>query len=153
MNVSVALLFAAFALAGSVALAVALDFAKFRRRFLKFRQPPHREAAVFFGMYVSAVTEELLFRGLMQNMAARVHHAPPLAPLLASCLAYSAAHVSKKKMGWRPPNYRFAFLAFVQAIFYGLVWQLTEKVTASALTHAIVDFGMYRMFLAEHVRS
>lgn len=148
-DTATALAFSVVCIMAVLPLAVALSFGKFRSNFFTLKQRAPQEVAVFFGMYISAVTEELLFRGLIHNMIRQRSNDNSFIPLSSSSVLYAIAHVSKSKLGFKAPNYRFAAIALFSAAFYGMVWHITGKVTASALTHAIVDFAMYRMFLSE----
>lgn len=120
-------------------------------RFARFKKPaglkPERELAAFVGIYMSALTEELLFRGLIQNMLEQRLGHNAVSALLISALAYGVAHLRKTKNGYGPPNLRFALIAVVCGTTSGLVWRWTEKVTASAISHAVGHFVLWRVFL------
>lgn len=151
-DVITSVLFAGICIAIVLPIASVIKFAKIRRR-PTLQQKPNRELAVFIGLYMSAVTEELLFRGLIHNMIQQRFSDRSLLPLIFSSLAYAVAHVSKTKLGFEPPNVRFGVCAFIGGLVYGIVWQLTSKVTAAAVTHAIADFVLYRTLLGEFAQS
>lgn len=122
-------------------------------RFARFKRPaglkPAREFAAFTGMYMSAIAEELLFHGLIQNMLEqRLGAYSPIALIITS-VAYGIAHVKRSKLGFEPPNYRYAAVATVTGLMSGLAWQWTGKVTASAITHAVGDFILWRATLTK----
>lgn len=77
---------------------------------------------------VTAVPEEFLFRGLIQNLLARwlgVRAGLPIAAVI-----FGLAHL---------PDLRYVLLAALAGLAYGWVYERTEKITASAITHALVD--------------
>ncbi len=77
---------------------------------------------------VTAVPEEFLFRGLIQNLLTR-RLGIPLGLILGSVI-FGLSHL---------PDPRYAVLATIAGLAYGLVYLRTGKVTASAITHALVD--------------
>ena len=77
---------------------------------------------------VTAVPEEFLFRGLIQNLLSRWLNVP-LGLAIASVI-FGLSHL---------PDPRYAVLATIAGIAYGYVYVRTGKVTASAITHALVD--------------
>lgn len=77
---------------------------------------------------VTAVPEEFLFRGLIQNLLTRWLGAPRALPIAA--VVFGLAHL---------PDPRYALLAALAGVAYGWVYLRTGKITASAVTHALVD--------------
>jgi len=77
---------------------------------------------------VTAVPEEFLFRGLIQNLLVR-WLSVPLGLAIAS-VVFGLSHL---------PDPRYAALATIAGFAYGYVYLRTGKVTASAITHALVD--------------
>src|SRR5215510_1212377 len=77
---------------------------------------------------VTAVPEEFLFRGLIQNLLSR-WLGVPLGLAIASII-FGLSHL---------PDPRYAVLATIAGVAYGLVYLRTGKVTASGITHALVD--------------
>jgi hypothetical protein len=77
---------------------------------------------------VTAVPEEFLFRGLIQNSLSRWLGAP--LGLAIGSVIFGLSHL---------PDPRYAVLATIAGVAYGLVYLRTGKVTASAITHALVD--------------
>jgi membrane protease YdiL (CAAX protease family) len=91
-----------------------------------------------FGIYLTvAVPEELLFRGILQNLLVRtIHKGPPgVYALLIASLVFGASHLHHPPR----PNWRYAILATLAGIFYGNVYRVRQRLCASALTHALVD--------------
>ena len=77
---------------------------------------------------VTAVPEEFLFRGLIQNLLSR-WVGIPLGLAIAS-VVFGLSHL---------PDPRYAVLATIAGVAYGYVYLRTGKVTAAAITHALVD--------------
>jgi hypothetical protein len=44
------------------------------------------------------------------------------------------------------PDWRYVVLATIAGLAYGLVYQRTQRITASAITHALVDGMWVAMF-------
>lgn len=77
---------------------------------------------------ITAVPEEFLFRGLIQNLLSRWLGIP--LGLAIGSVIFGLSHL---------PDPRYAVLATIAGVAYGLVYLRTGKVTASAITHALVD--------------
>jgi membrane protease YdiL (CAAX protease family) len=75
-----------------------------------------------------ALPEEFLFRGLIQNVLGRL--ARPAVALGAASVVFGLAHL---------PDPRYVLLATVAGVAYGWVYARTGKITAAAITHALVD--------------
>ena len=84
-----------------------------------------------------ALPEEILFRGVIQNLmqtSARTARGRLLALLVASII-FGFTHINNHPLF----DWRYIFLASVAGIAYGTVYMRTGKVTAAAITHALVD--------------
>src|SRR5271157_573460 len=99
-------------------------------------------AATFFftfvGIYLTvAIPEEMLFRGILQNLLVRTISKGPrgLYGLLIASVVFGATHLHHPPV----PNWRYAILATLAGIFYGNVYRTRQRLCASALTHALVD--------------
>ena len=93
---------------------------------------------LFIGIYLTvAIPEELLFRGILQNLLVRTIQKGPrgLYGLLIASVLFGAAHLHHAPV----PNWRYAILATLAGIFYGNVYRTRQRLCASALTHALVD--------------
>jgi membrane protease YdiL (CAAX protease family) len=77
---------------------------------------------------VTAVPEEFLFRGLIQNLLSRRLGAS--FGLAIASVIFGLSHL---------PDPRYAVLATIAGVAYGYVYLRTGKVTAAAITHALVD--------------
>jgi membrane protease YdiL (CAAX protease family) len=93
---------------------------------------------LFIGIYLTvAIPEELLFRGILQNLLVRTIRRGPqgLYGLLIASVVFGASHLHHPPV----PNWRYAILAALAGIFYGNVYRTRQRLCASALTHALVD--------------
>jgi len=77
---------------------------------------------------VTAVPEEFLFRGLLQNLLTGWLGAPT--GLVFASIIFGFAHL---------PDLRYVLLAAIAGLAYGWVYYRTQRITASAITHALVD--------------
>lgn len=77
---------------------------------------------------VTGVPEEFLFRGLLQNLLTGWLGAR--AGLVVASVIFGFAHL---------PDLRYVLLAAIAGVAYGWVYQHTQRITASAITHALVD--------------
>ena len=93
---------------------------------------------LFIGIYLTvAIPEEFLFRGILQNILSRTVKKGPkgVYPLLIASVVFGAAHLHHPPV----PNWRYAILAALAGVFYGNVFNIRQRLCASALTHALVD--------------
>ncbi len=80
--------------------------------------------ATFFGiLWVVALSEEFFFRGLLQ----------PRVGLWAASALFGLVHLGFREF----PNWRFAVVAAVAGVFYGLAFRLAGGIRASMVTHAL----------------
>ena len=77
---------------------------------------------------VTGVPEEFLFRGLLQNLL--TDWLGERAGLVIASIIFGFAHL---------PDLRYVLLAAIAGLAYGWVYQRTQRITASAITHALVD--------------
>jgi membrane protease YdiL (CAAX protease family) len=75
-----------------------------------------------------ALPEEFLFRGLFQNLFRQWLGSAPA--LVIASIIFGLAHL---------PDRRYVALAAIAGVAYGTVYARTRKITAAALTHALVD--------------
>jgi uncharacterized protein len=129
------MVFAAIALP----LGFAIHFIRYSFQLNKLILAP----ATFLGIFLfTAIPEELLFRGLIQNCLERIAGRRILGLMIAS-VVFGASHLNN---GPPVPNYKYFFMASVAGIFYGIAWQRTGNLTASGLTHALVDTAWSVLF-------
>jgi len=97
----------------------------------------------FFGfLWVVGLAEEFFFRGLLQAWVAEWLGNQRLSLCLVS-VAFGSVHLWFKPF----PNWRFAIMAALAGVFYGLAFQKEKSVRASAVTHALT-VTVWRLFVA-----
>ena len=99
--------------------------------FLEWNPRPDavRLAVAPIAIYLATgVPEEFLFRGLIQNTLER---AIGRAALPIASIIFGLAHL---------PDVRYVLLATLAGVAYGWVYLVTRRITASAVTHALVDW-------------
>jgi membrane protease YdiL (CAAX protease family) len=106
-----------------------------------FLHPIHRLPAVFPSAGIvlaiflaTGVPEELLFRGLLQNLLGRWTGRPWLSVGLAAIL-FGGAHLNNGGS----PDWRYLLLATAAGTVYGAVYRLGGTLMAPALAHTLVD--------------
>jgi len=93
-----------------------------------------RFAGRFIGIFFTiAVPEELLFRGLIQNLLQRV--LPATSALLVAALIFGASHLNNRPT----PDWRYVFLASIAGVLYGRAYRSSGGLMAACLVHAAVD--------------
>ena len=125
-----------FVLFGILALPLgyAMHFIRFHPRSL----PPGEFAFQFLYIYLTiAIPEELLFRGLLQNLLAKtIRHGPPgRYALVVASLIFGASHFHHPPV----PNWRYCIMATVAGLLYGEAYGARGRTSCSALTHTLVD--------------
>ena len=126
-------------------LAIPLGYAL---HFIHFRPHPVSLAGFggqFLGIYLTiAIPEELLFRGILQNLLVRSIRRGPkgLHGLLIASLVFGASHLHHAPV----PNWRYAIMASLAGIFYGNAYRTRHRLPAPALTHALVDTAWHFWF-------
>lgn len=146
LQIGIAVVCAIFYIVLTIPFAAIIRFGRLK---VPPRLTPDKELATFFGLFMSAITEELLFRGVIQNMLEQRIGRYSHIPVALAALAYALANIRKEKLGYMAPNFRFAAVSFVSGFSCGLSWRYTEKVTTSALTRAIGDYVLYRVALSK----
>ena len=111
------------------------------------QRPWYETIGLTLGIYFfTAIPEEFCFRGVMQNLLQRwwSGRAGSVAALVVASIIFGAAHLNNHPGSF--PNFRYMFLATIAGLFYGWVWKRTRSITASALTHAAVDWVWITLF-------
>ena len=91
---------------------------------------------VFTGIFLfTALPEEFLFRGLIQNWIERMTGRQRVSLVTAS-IVFGASHLNN---GPPVPNYKYFLMASIAGLFYGRAWRNTGSLMASSMTHALVD--------------
>jgi CAAX protease family protein len=129
-----------YAIFAAIAIPVGtgIHFIRFAPSLARFQSLP---TAALGNLLFTAWPEELLFRGLLQNLLTRTLRSP-LAGLLVASVVFGLAHLNNGPF----PNWRYVFLATIAGLFYGRVWQKTGSLTASAIVHSMVDLTWHALF-------
>jgi len=118
----------------AAALAWWIGFAKPRMPGFGWEKTSLLMIATFFGvLWVVALGEEFFFRGLLQQWTT-AWLANEWAGLIVTSLLFGAAHFWFRSF----PNWRFAGLAALAGVFYGLAFRQARSIRASMVTHALV---------------
>jgi len=111
----------------------------------QLRPQPHNPAiavAEFAGiLWVVAMPEEMLFRGLLQNWLEQWTSSGVRALIVASLL-FGSAHLA---FHGAFPNWRFAIVAAIFGLCCGSAWRESRTIQASMVTHAL-GATLYRVF-------
>jgi membrane protease YdiL (CAAX protease family) len=94
--------------------------------------------AILAGYIFVALIEEVLFRGVIQNLLEKRLENKTIALVIASVI-FGFAHLNNATHGFPIPNWAYALMATLAGLAYGWVWQRTRKVTVSAITHMLVN--------------
>jgi membrane protease YdiL (CAAX protease family) len=113
-----------------IGLGLALKFITFHPRL---PSPMHAAAAVLVTFLLTAVPEELFFRGILQNLLET--RLGRTGALVLTSMLFGLSHFHKGAAF----NWRYVLLAAIAGIFYGRAWRAERKVLASAITHTAVD--------------
>jgi membrane protease YdiL (CAAX protease family) len=85
--------------------------------------------------WLTALPEEVLFRGAMQSLLSKVLPRPWHALALAA-LVFGLAHANNTP---NAPDWRYVILAGIAGVAYGLAYLRTGNIAAAVLTHFLVD--------------
>lgn len=97
----------------------------------------------FFGiLWVTALAEEFFFRGLLQQWLG-AWLGSEWAGLAVASLLFGSAHLWFRSF----PNWRFAALAAVSGIFYGMAFRQARSIRASMVAHALT-VTTWRLFFS-----
>jgi membrane protease YdiL (CAAX protease family) len=129
--------FVAFACV-AIPLGHAIHFIQFEPQWSQWKSLPLLSLGILF---FTAWPEELLFRGLLQNMLSRASRSE-LAGWWTASILFGFSHITN--MGF--PNWRYVVLASIAGFFYGWTWRKTGSIFASALLHAAVDITWHFLF-------
>jgi membrane protease YdiL (CAAX protease family) len=88
--------------------------------------------------FIIAIPEELLFRGVMQNLFEKYLGNNTLAWLSASVI-FGISHINNATLNDSVPNYKYVVLATLAGLYYGYIWQKSRLITVSALAHTTVN--------------
>jgi uncharacterized protein len=121
----------------------ALHFASPHLRYAGWERTTLIGLATFFGiLWVVALGEEFFFRGLLQQWIAGWLRSD-WAGLLLAALLFGSVHLWYRVF----PNWRFATLAGVSGVFYGMAYRQARSIRASMVTHALTVTA-WRLFFS-----
>ena len=119
--------------------------------FLAFssKKPDLAEAMAMLaaGYFLVALIEEILFRGIVQNLLEKRLKKPTYA-LFPAAVIFALSHINNPTPGFPIPNWSYVLMALPAGLIYGWVWIRTRKVTVSAITHALVNFIWWLFFIS-----
>lgn len=138
-----ALGFIGFAVVG-IPLGLAMSFIQQKTADISLMEGILRFLAIFF---LNALPEELLFRGVTQNLVEK-RFGRGWQTLLISSLFFGFTHINNTTAFHSPPNYPYVMMASLAGVAYGWVWRKSGKITASAITHTLVNFIWSVLFFA-----
>jgi membrane protease YdiL (CAAX protease family) len=121
----------------------ALHFARPHLRYSGWERTTLIGLVTFFGiLWVVALGEEFFFRGLLQQWIAGWLRSE-WAGLLLAALLFGSVHLWYRGF----PNWRFAALAGVAGVFYGMAYRQARSIRASMVTHALTVTA-WRLFFS-----
>ena len=125
-------------------LALGLGFAtRFIGSFPRHPSIGHVAGALLVTFLLTAIPEELFFRGILQNLLE-----PRVGKIWSLVIAASLFGLSHfRKVGMSAAlgghmtmfNWRYVMIAAIAGIFYGRAWRARRHLFASSLTHTLVD--------------
>jgi len=106
-----------------------------------FHTPGRMDPITLGGQYLvifaaTALPEEILFRGLIQNSLMQ-KFGPSFKVLAVAAVIFGCAHLDNGPQAL--PNWRYALVATIAGLVYGRVFQKSGSVFASASLHALVN--------------
>jgi membrane protease YdiL (CAAX protease family) len=122
----------------AIPLGQAIHFIQFDPQWSKLASLPLVSLGILF---FTAWPEELLFRGLLQNMLSRASNSD-LAGWWTASILFGFSHITNGGF----PNWRYVLLASIAGFFYGWTWRKTNSIFASSLVHAAVDMSWHFLF-------
>jgi uncharacterized protein len=131
---------ASFIVFGAIAIPLGsgIHFIQFAPRWYEWKSLLFVAIAI---LCFTAWPEELLFRGLLQNVLSRSGKSELAAWWTASVL-FGFSHITN--FGF--PNWRYVILASIAGLFYGWTWRKSGSIFASAIVHALVDATWHFFF-------
>ena len=124
------------------AVAYFIRFANFRPVPLVWWKFALFVPGMFLGiLWVVALSEEFFFRGFLQPILAR-GMGSEVAGLITASALFGCVHLSFRQF----PNWRFAVVAAVAGLFYGIAYRRAHSIRASMVTHALVVTAWKSLF-------
>jgi membrane protease YdiL (CAAX protease family) len=122
-----------------IPLGTVLRFIRFDPTMAHWKSLPADSVGIFM---LTAWPEELLFRGLLQNLLSRTL-SNETGGWIAASVIFGLAHIMNNGVF---PNWRYALLAAIAGIFYGRTWRKTGSIFPAAVVHALVDTTWHVLF-------
>jgi membrane protease YdiL (CAAX protease family) len=95
----------------------------------------YRPAILFIAVFFTiALPEELIFRGILQNLF--IQKLGPAAAIGLSAILFGLTHWNNGIIFW---DWRYLVLASLAGIGYGLAYHLTGRLMVAVVIHALVD--------------
>jgi membrane protease YdiL (CAAX protease family) len=123
----------------AIPLGTTIHFIQFEPRYQDFKSLP---LTALYILVFTAWPEELLFRGLLQNLLSRTLTSDALGWICASVL-FGFSHITN----YHFPNWRYVLLGSIAGLFYGWTWRKSGSIFASALVHTLVNTTWHFLFL------
>ncbi len=120
-----------------IPLGLAMGFLHFQPTLQRLQRTLIEAIPIFI---IVALPEEIIFRGAIQHTLQRRWHNQTMA-IAATAALFGLAHLHK---GGPFPNWRYAVLAVVAGLGYGIAFA-RRGLMVSSLTHALVDI-LWRVF-------
>lgn len=109
----------------------------FSLRFIHFYPRAHSAGHILAGVLVTflltAVPEEIFFRGIFQNLLEPI--AGRTWALAITSIIFGLSHFHKGAAF----NWRYVIMAAIAGVFYGRAWRQKRQLLASSITHTAVD--------------
>ncbi len=113
-----------------VGLGFALHFISF---YPRVHSAAHIAANILVTFLLTAVPEELFYRGLLQNLLEP--HLGKIRALAVASVLFGLSHFHKGATF----NWRYVLLAAIAGVFYGRAWRARHQLLASSVSHTLVD--------------
>ena len=134
---------AGFAIVAPVLMVVGIAIGFIPPPHLPTQTPGKMAAAVGIIFAGTALPEEILFRGLIQNLIMQRFGASTRTLVLASVI-FGCAHLDNGPQA--VPNWRYMIVATIAGFAYGRVFQKSNTIVASATLHMMVDWTKHFYF-------
>jgi uncharacterized protein len=105
----------------------------FIRFFPRVHSIQHIVTDVLVTFLLTAVPEEIFFRGILQNLLEPITGRGRA--LAIASVVFGLAHFHKEAAF----NWRYVILAAIAGVFYGRAWRAKRQLLASSVTHTTVD--------------
>jgi membrane protease YdiL (CAAX protease family) len=121
-----------------IPLGIALRFIRFEPRHGDWRFMALDVVGIFL---FTAVPEELLFRGVLQNVLGKALSRDGAGWIVASII-FGLSHIANGRF----PNWKYVLLATIAGFFYGYAWRKSRSIFPGALVHTAVDGLWFLLF-------